>query len=136
MAYYIKHPRTHPAITCYAICLYFNSRSYRFAAKSLEPIIKRSFVTLWKWVQKYSNCTDRFRIDRRVVKEIFADETLIPIDGQDYWLWIAHELRLNLCLMMHICQKKEPFLSATAFSSNCVIDMGGSPFSQTALAGI
>jgi hypothetical protein len=41
---------------------------------------------------------------------IFVDETLIQIDGgQDYyWLWIAYEPNMDLCLMMHTYQEKEP----------------------------
>jgi hypothetical protein len=52
--------------------------------------------------KKYSDCADRFRIDRRLVKRIFVDETLLlQIDGgQNYWLWwIAYEPNLNVCLM-------------------------------------
>ena len=33
----VKHIRTNPAIIAYGLYLYFNSRSYRFASKSLEP---------------------------------------------------------------------------------------------------
>ncbi len=28
---------------------------------------------------------------RRMVKEIFVDETLLKLDRQEYWLWIAYE---------------------------------------------
>ena len=54
-------------------------------------------MAIWKWVQKYSDSADRFRTDRqtdrRLVKLIFVvDETLLQIDGIDYyWLWIAYE---------------------------------------------
>jgi transposase-like protein len=41
---------------------------------------------------------------------IFVDETLIQIDGKDYWLWIAYEPDMDLCLMMHIYQEKGLFL--------------------------
>jgi transposase-like protein len=34
---------------------------------------------------------DRFVTPRHLVREIFVDETLLKIDGQDYWLWIAYE---------------------------------------------
>ena len=37
---------------------------------------------------------------------IFVDETLIQIDGKDYWLWIAYEPDMNLCLMMHISRER------------------------------
>jgi hypothetical protein len=34
---------------------------------------------------------DKFKVDRHLVKEIFVDETLVKIDGQNYWLWIAYD---------------------------------------------
>jgi hypothetical protein len=41
---------------------------------------------------------------------IFVDETLLQIDDKDYWwLWIAYELALNICLMMYIYLEKEHF---------------------------
>ena len=38
---------------------------------------------------------------------IFVDETLIQIDGKDYWLWIAYEPNVDLCLMVHISRERE-----------------------------
>jgi putative transposase len=103
--------RTDPAIIRYALYLYFNSRSFRLAAKSLAPIKKRSHVAVWKWVQKYADCADRlFRTDRRPVRVIFVDETLLQIDGDDYWLWIAYEPALNTCLMMHLSRERTIFV--------------------------
>ncbi|MFL6479283.1 MAG: DDE-type integrase/transposase/recombinase [Nitrososphaera sp.] len=98
--------RTHPAIVGYAVYLYFSSRSFRLAAKCLSTVIERSHVAIWKWVQKYSGCADRFRTDKRLVKMIFVDETLLRIDGKDYWLWIAYEPALNICLMMHLSRER------------------------------
>jgi putative transposase len=102
--------RTHPAVMKYGLYLYFNSRSFRLAAKSLYPIKKRSHVAVWKWVQKYADCADRFRTDRRLVRVIFVDETLLQIDGHDYWLWIAYEPALNTCLMMHLSRERTLFV--------------------------
>jgi putative transposase len=86
--------------------LYFNSRSYRCTSRSLEHIIKRSHVAIWKWIQKHACMADRFRIDKHQVKEIFVDETLLQIDGEDYWLWIAYEPKLNKCLMIHLSRDR------------------------------
>lgn len=76
----LRYKRTNPAIIAYGIYMYFNSRSYRCTSKSLEYIIKRSHVSIWKWVQKNANVADQFRIYKQRVKEIFVDETLIQID--------------------------------------------------------
>ncbi|AIC14486.1 DDE-type integrase/transposase/recombinase [Nitrososphaera viennensis] len=102
--------RTDPAIIRYALYLYFNSRSFRLAARSLSPIKRRSHVAVWKWVQKYSSLADRFRTDRRLVRAIFVDETLLQIDGHDYWLWIAYEPTIGTCLMMHLSRERTIFV--------------------------
>lgn len=102
----MKRTRTRPAVIAYALYLYFSSRSYRCASKCLESVVKRTHVAIWKWVQKYSRYADRFRTDRRLVNKIFVDETLLQIDGQDHWLWIAYEPKLNSCLMMHLSRER------------------------------
>jgi len=104
-----RRTRTHPAIVRYGIYFYFSSRSFRLAARCLESIIERSYVSIWKWVQKYSSLADRFGTDRRLVKEIFVDETLLQIDGQNYWLWIAYEPNLDVCLM-HLSRERTIFV--------------------------
>ena len=44
----MKHrDRTHPGIITYGLYLYFNSRSYRLASKSLEPLKKRMDMLLF-----------------------------------------------------------------------------------------
>jgi putative transposase len=106
----MERNRTHPAVISYGLYLYFNSRSYRCASKCLDLIIKRTHVSIWKWVQKYANYADRFKVNKHLVKEIFVDETLIQIDGQDYWLWIAYEPNINSCLMMHLSKERTIFI--------------------------
>jgi transposase-like protein len=34
--------------------------------------------------KKYSECANKFKVDRH--KEIFVDENLVKINGQNYWL--------------------------------------------------
>lgn len=75
----IKRIRTHPAIMVYGVYLYFSARSYRFASKCLEPIVKRSYVSLWKWVQRFAEYADRFNPDKHYVKCILVDETLVKV---------------------------------------------------------
>jgi putative transposase len=106
----LKRIRTDPAIVAYSPYLCFNSRSYRLASKSLEPLKKRTYVAIWKWVQKYSRMTDRFVIGRRKVKKIFVDETLLKINGQDYWLWLAYEPNLHVCLMFRLSRERTIFV--------------------------
>jgi hypothetical protein len=48
-----------------------------------QAILQQYF---WKWVQRYAIVADRIRISKDRVNEIFVDETLLQIDGIDYWL--------------------------------------------------
>ncbi len=50
---------------------------------------------------------DRYR---RSVRAIFVDETLLQIDGHDYWLWIAYEPAIDTCLMMHLSRERTIFV--------------------------
>jgi putative transposase len=106
-----RRTRTHPAIVRYGIYLYFSSRSFRLAARCLESIVKRSHVAIRKWVQKYSGIAEGLlSVNKPAVKKIFVDETLLQIDGQNYWLWIAYEPNLNSCLMMHLSRERTIFV--------------------------
>ncbi|HET7284700.1 MAG TPA: hypothetical protein VFI70_08435 [Nitrososphaeraceae archaeon] len=72
----------------------------------MSSLVKRSHVSIWKWVQRYAFLADRFEIDRHKVRHIFVDETLVKIDGLEYWLWIAYEPNLDVCLMMHLSRER------------------------------
>ena len=61
-------------------------------------------------MQKHANIVEWFSINKSQVKVIFVDETLIQIDGQDYWLWIAYEHNMDLCLMMHLSRERTIFV--------------------------
>ena len=46
-----------------------------------------------------STLTDRFVVvGKRKIKKIFVDKTLLKINGQDYWLWLAYEPNLHMCV--------------------------------------
>jgi transposase-like protein len=99
--------RTHPTIVRYGLYLYYSSRSFRLALDHYhQSRVREEVMYLFgnRWVQKYADCAaDRFRTDkkRRVKEILFVDETLLQIDGYDYWLWIAYEPNLGICLMMY-----------------------------------
>jgi putative transposase len=103
----MNRARTHPAVVRYSLYLYYSSRSFRLAAKCLSSLVKRSHVAIWKWVQRYAFlAADRFRIDKHKIRQIFVDETLVKIDGMEYWLWVAYEPNLDVCLMMHLSRER------------------------------
>ncbi len=70
---------------------YFSSLSLRRASHILEPIIKRSHVAIWKWIQRYSSVLDSFDVSRKNVRAIFIDETEINVGGKKAWVWVAFE---------------------------------------------
>jgi Transposase and inactivated derivatives len=74
----------------------------RRASHVLEPIIKRSHVAIWKWIQKYSFVLDSFDVDKHDVNSIFIDETEINIGGKKAWLWVAYEPQLKAFLSFYI----------------------------------
>src|SRR2546427_12533952 len=78
----IERERTPVALMLYGVYLYYASRSLRLASRALERIMRRSHVSIWKWVQRFASISDRFSVDRREVRRIFVDETLITINGR------------------------------------------------------
>jgi hypothetical protein len=56
--------RTPYILKIYAIYLYYSARSLRLASKCLEPLIKRSHVAIWKWLQ-YMDISNFVITDRR-----------------------------------------------------------------------
>ncbi|MFP3214222.1 MAG: hypothetical protein RXR18_03310 [Nitrososphaeria archaeon] len=91
--------RTPIALILYALYLYFSSLSLRRASHVLEPIIKRSHVAIWKWIQKYSFVLDSFDVDKHDVNSIFIDETEINFSWK---LWVAYEPKLKVFLSFYI----------------------------------
>jgi transposase-like protein len=62
-------------------------------------------------MQKYAKLIDRFVIGRRRIKEIFVDETLLKVDGQNYWLWLAYdEPNLHIYLLFHLSRERTIFV--------------------------
>jgi transposase-like protein len=52
----------------------------------------------------------RFVVGKQKIKKIFVDETLLKINGQDYWLWLAYdEPNLHACICYFTFQEKEQF---------------------------
>lgn len=89
-------------------------------------------------MQKHADVLDRFKVNKNQVKMIFVDETLIQIDGKDYyWLWIAYEPDMDLCLMMHISRERTIFVyvinSSNHYGRNLAEEK---PYSQMVLDGI
>jgi hypothetical protein len=75
----VKRIRTHPTIIAYGMYLYFSS-IWKIGTEILY-INRQGFV-----------------VGKRKIKKIFVDKTLLKINGQDYWLWLAYEPNLHMCV--------------------------------------
>ena len=72
-----------------ALYLYFSGLSTRSVAKVLYflNIVKRSHVSIWKWIQKYQ---PRIRtLKRKSIYEFIVDETMIKVGSELIWLWLV-----------------------------------------------
>ena len=49
----VKRNRTPSKYVGYGLYLYFLGLSYRNTSKALSRFVKRSHVSIWKWIQKY-----------------------------------------------------------------------------------
>jgi transposase-like protein len=55
--------------------------------------MRRSHTSIWKWVHRYrySPVLGSFDldVDRRSVRSIFIDETMVNLGGTPAWIWVA-----------------------------------------------
>jgi len=93
----------------YGVYVYLCSNSLRRASKILEPLTERSHEAIRQWVQRLAPVCERFDVDRRLVRVIFVDETMIRIRGRQAWVWVAFEPGLRVLLgVPHIMQSVHP----------------------------
>lgn len=65
-------------------------------------MIKRSHEAIRQWVQRLGPICDRFDVDRRRVRRVFVDETMIRIRGRQAWVWVAYEPGLRVFLSFRV----------------------------------
>jgi putative transposase len=80
------------------------SNSLRKASMILEPFVERSHEAIRQWVQRLAPVCDRFDVDRKRVRTIFVDETMIRIRGSQAWVWVwaAYEPALRVFLHFRV----------------------------------
>ncbi|MDG6948188.1 MAG: hypothetical protein JRN40_02615, partial [Nitrososphaerota archaeon] len=91
----MERERTSLPVILYGVYVYLCSNSLRRASRILEPLVERSHEAIRSWVQRLAPVCDRFDIDRRRVKTIFVDETMVKIRGRQAWIWVAYEPALT-----------------------------------------
>ena len=55
----------------------------------MEAFIRRSHVSVWRWVQKLPRL-ERLFLARRV-RCFLVDETMVKVRGEAGWVWVAYE---------------------------------------------
>jgi putative transposase len=97
--------RTSTIIVMYSLYLYFLGLSLRNTSKALVIFReeKRSFVSVWNWIQRFGSC-QIYR--RRRISAFIIDETIIQIGNQHFWLWIAIEPIHSFVLGIYISKER------------------------------
>src|SRR2546428_2157818 len=92
---FLIRERTPLPLMLYGVYVYLCSNSLRRASRILEPLVERSHEAIRQWVQRLAPICDRLDVDRRLVRTIFVDETMIRIKGRQAWVWVAYEPTLR-----------------------------------------
>ena len=95
-----RRQRTTTKIIAYSLYLYFLGLSYRNTARALQRFVKRSHVSIWKWIQKYR--PKKISSTKTKVSEFIIDETLIKVGFDLIWLWVAIEPKHRQILHINI----------------------------------
>jgi putative transposase len=121
---YAKRNRTSTKDIGYGLYLYFLGLSYRNTTKALSKrFIKRSHVSIWKWVQNYK--PERISFKRKKISEFIIDETQIKV-GQDYfWVWVVIDSTNKTVLGIHISSLERNMLIAEEFLHSSMINKYG-----------
>ena len=82
--------KTSTLIVMYSLYLYFLGLSLRNTSKALIIFKddKRSYVSVWNWIQRFGSCNI---YKRKRVSAFIIDETVIQVGSQHFWLWICIE---------------------------------------------
>jgi transposase-like protein len=73
----------------YAAYMYFQGLSLRAVSACLDDLCLRSHVSIWRWVQRFSQLNALFTVGH--VRCFLVDETWIKVGSQEAWLWLAFE---------------------------------------------
>ena len=97
--------RTSLWLMLYGVYLHNCCRSLTRASRASEPLLKRSHVAVWHWVQRLAPTADRFDVDRRRVGCILVAYTRrwhASGEGVQAWVWAAFEPRLRCFLALRV----------------------------------
>jgi len=97
--------RTSTIVIMYSLYLYFLGLSLRNTSKALVIFRdeKRSYVSVWNWIQRFGSYTI---YKRKRVSAFIIDETVIQIGNQHFWLWICIEPIHSSVLGIYISEER------------------------------
>ena len=121
-----RRQRTKPKDVAYSLYLYFLGLSCRSTAKALKRFVKRSHVSVWKWIQKYR--PKRLSTRRKKINGYIVDETQIKVGSQCIWLWVAIEPKHREILQIDVSVERA-MLVAERFIASLVDGYGKHPVS-------
>jgi len=98
--------------------------SLRAASRALKPLIERSHIALWRWLQDLAPLERLFR--PRKVRCSLVDETMVKIHGEEAWVWVAYEPYQRRFLALDLCWTRSS-LSAEHFLRRLVERYGRHP---------
>jgi putative transposase len=124
-----RRDRTSSEYIGYSLYLYFLGLSLRNVVKALSylHLVKRSHVSIWKWIQKFRS-EETSSTTRKKVSEYIVDETLLKAGSELVWLWVAIEPENKRILAQSITQERN-MLVAERFLSDIVKIHGNHPVS-------
>ena len=113
---------TSTIVVMYSLYLYFLGLSLRNTSKALVIFgdKKRSYVSVWNWIQRFSQYS---LYNRKRISAFIIDETVIQIGWKHYYLWIAIEPLHKTILGIHISESRN-MLVAKQFLQSLIIKYG------------
>src|SRR3954451_21895369 len=116
---YESKERTRNRLIANHIAVYFNyARDLRF--------VKRSHVSIWKWIQKYR--PKKISSTKTKFSEFIIDETQLKVGSQFIWLWVAIEPKHRQILHIDISFERT-MLVAERFIASLIDKYGKYPIS-------
>jgi putative transposase len=123
---YQTRKRTRFEDIIYAIHLYFLGLSLRNTSKALSRFVNRSHTAIRDWIQRYK--PEEILSKRKKIVEYIIDETLIKVNSEFIWLWVAIEPENREILAVTI-SKERNMLITERFLSGLIKIYGKHPVS-------
>jgi len=99
--------------------LYFLGLSYRNTVNALQRFVKRSHLSIWKWIQKYKP------------KKTSSTKTKV---SEFIWLWVAIEPKHRQILNIDISFERTMLFVAERFITSLINNFGKHLFQQQTVA--